>query len=87
MGILQLGEISIMTFEKDELYYIKFWDHCLSEEHTLMESEVVGWVISQDKLRLTVSFWNVTRKDWKKHSHEPVNILKSAIIKKRKLII
>lgn len=76
-----------MKFEKGQPYYVKFLDHCLSSEHTLMESEVVGWVVSQDDLRVTLTFWNVTRHDWKRDSEEPVNIVKSTILRKRKLII
>lgn len=76
-----------MNFVKGRAYYIKFLDHCLSAEHTLMESEILGWVVSQDENRVTLTYWNVTRKDWKKDSEEPINIIKSTILKKKVLTI
>ena len=77
----------LMTFEKGEPYYIKFLDHVLSDEHILMECEIMGWVLSQDKDRVTVTYWNVLKESYKEGNDEPVNIIKSTILKKRKVPI
>ena len=74
-----------MTFEQDQLYYVKFLDHCLSDEHILIKCEVCGWVISQDDTRLTITYWNVEGDDYKAGNQEPVNIIKSTILSKRKI--
>ena len=74
-----------MTFENGELYVITFLDHVLSDEHVLMECQVAGWVLSQDDKRLTVTYWNVLKESYKEGNDEPVNIIKSTILKKRKV--
>jgi len=72
-----------MIFDNRRPYYIKFLDHCLSDEHILMECEVMGWVISQDDKRVTITYWNVGDESYRKDNEEPVNIIKSTILKKR----
>lgn len=76
-----------MQFKIGELYYIKFLDHCISDEHIVVECEICGWVISQDKSRVTLTYWNVVDKKYKDGNDEPVNIIKSTILKKRKITI
>lgn len=67
-----------MKFKKGQLIYIRFLDHCISDEHELMNCEVVGWVESQTKERLTITYWKT--KKYHKDNHEPVNIIKSTIL-------
>ncbi len=76
-----------MIFEKGSCYIITFLDHCLSDEHLLMECQVCGWVLSQDDLRVTITYWNVLKESHKEGNDEPVNIIKSTILKKRKVPI
>ena len=74
-----------MIFDKGELYYIKFHDHNLSPDHILIECEVCVWILSQDDTRVTGTYWNVVQDDHKEGNDEPINIIKSTILKKRKL--
>lgn len=76
-----------MKFEKGELYYIRFLDHCISPDHEVMECEVCGWVLSEDDVRVTATWWNVIDDECKEDNSEPVNIIKSTILKKRKISI
>ena len=72
-----------MRFKKSSLYYIRFYDHCIGEKE--MECEVCGWVINETKIKVTISYWNVVNKLWRENNNEPVTILKSCILEKRKI--
>lgn len=76
-----------MNFDCGQLYYIQFLDHCLSQEHTLVTCEVCLWVLSQDDVRVTGTYWNVVEEDYREGNQEPVNIIKSTILKKRKVSV
>lgn len=76
-----------MKFEKDAPYVIFFKDHCLSQEHELMDCVVMGWVLSQDKYRVTITYWQVADVNSRAENSEPVNIVKNAITKAKKLKI
>ena len=76
-----------MKFEVGSAYLICFKDHCLGEDHILMDCSVLGWVLSQDEDRVTVTFWKVDKDEYKEGNDEPCNIIKSTITKKRKLQI
>jgi len=72
-----------MVFKKGELYLIRFYDHCIGD--TLLECEVVGWVFYDDEKTVRVTFWHIDDEEWKGENKEPVTILKSTIIRKKKL--
>lgn len=74
-----------MKFKNGELYYIKFLDHCISEDHTVIECEVCGWVLSEDKDRVTLTWWHVSNDAYRDGNDEPVSIIKSTIKKKRNI--
>jgi len=78
--------IVAIKFEVDELYRIKFYDHAIGMSEA-MECEVVGWVLESNELNVVVTFWKLNNgcEETKKDNVEPVSIMKSCIIKKRKL--
>ena len=68
------------------LYKIRFLDHCIGK-HSSMTCEVVGWVLKQDDTEVVLTYWRVDTEDAdiKRDNVEPVVILKSTIIRKRKI--
>lgn len=74
-----------MTFDKGSCYLISFRDHCISDEHILMDCQLAGWVLSQDDERVTITWWNVLKESYKEGNTETVNIIKSTITRKRKI--
>jgi len=75
-----------IKFKKGDLYRIKFYDHAIGLVDP-MECEVVGWILKNNKLNVVVTFWRVNNgcSETKKDNVEPVSIMKSCIIKSRKL--
>ncbi len=76
---------SCTTFKKGKWYQIIFLDHCISDEPTLVTCQVHGWVVNQDKSRLTISTWEVLEEPYKQDNLELVNIIKSTIISSQEL--
>ena len=76
-----------MNFRKGNLYKITFLDHCISPDHEVVTCEVVGWLLSQDKTRITITYWKVIHDDSEivDSNNEPVNIIKSTILEATKL--
>ena len=68
------------------LYKIRFYDHCIGSTDK-MTCEVAGWIIKDDTQHVVLSHWIVDTKDEqvKKDNVEPVSIIKSCIIRSRKL--
>jgi len=73
-------------FLKGELYRIKFYDHAIGMKEA-MECEVVGWVLENNSLNVVITFWRLNNgcDEVKENNTEPVSIMKSCIIKSRKL--
>lgn len=73
-------------FVKNKLYKIRFYDHSIGTSEKIV-CEVVGWVIDDDKDRVLLSYWIVDSKceETKKGNMEPVSIIKSCILKAKKL--
>jgi hypothetical protein len=74
-------------FLKNKLYKIRFYDHCIGRK-SKMVCEVVGWVIEDDTEHVVLTPWIVDtdEEDVKRDNVEPYSIIKSCIIRKRKLV-
>ena len=74
-------------FEKYKLYKIRFYDHCIGQAKEPIICEVCGWVISESNVELKLTYWLVDSEDEqiKKDNIEPISIIKSCIIRSRKL--
>lgn len=72
-------------FELGKLYKIRFYDHCIGKQEKMI-CEVAGWVVKDDKDHVVISPWIVDTKDHqiKKDNIEPISLIKSCIIRKRK---
>jgi len=68
-------------------YLIRFWDHCISENEEVVKCRLYGWLVSQDKNRISISTWEVedSDPDTKTNNKELVNIVRAAIIEIRQL--
>jgi hypothetical protein len=77
-----------MKLKKNSLYYLKFYDHGVNVKNEII-CEVVGWVIEDHPKRVVLSHWQVVSsdKDVVENNHEYTTIIKSCIIKRRKLQI
>jgi hypothetical protein len=73
-------------FQLGKLYKIRFYDHSIGTSEKMI-CEAVGWVITDDSHQLVLSHWIVDTKDEqvKKENIEPISIIKSCIIRSRKL--
>lgn len=73
-------------FQVGKLYKVRFYDHCIGASDK-MTCEVAGWVIKDESDHVVLSSWVVDTKDTqiKKDNVEPVTIIKSCIIRKRKI--
>lgn len=69
-----------------KLYKIRFYDHCFGSADKMI-CEVAGWITSEDKLSLVLTPWKVDTKCKKTYldNLEPITIMKSCIIRSRKL--
>jgi len=76
-----------MKFEKTKMYKIRFYDHCIGQSDKMI-CEVVGWVLKDEPEHVVLSSWMVDTKDAqiKKDNVEPISIIKSCIIRKRKYV-
>jgi len=75
-----------MVFKLNSAYYIQAYDHAVGTKE-LLTVEVLGWVIDQDDISVTLTYWlsNSNDAEVRKENMEPFVILKSAIRKKRAL--
>ena len=73
-------------FEVGKLYKVRFYDHCIGSKSE-MECEVCGWIIKQDDVKVVLTYWHVDTEDTqvKRDNIEPITLIKSCIIRKRKL--
>ena len=73
-------------FQEGKLYKIRFYDHCIGS-HEKMICEVAGWIIKDDTQHVVITSWILDTDDpeIKKDNVEPVSIIKSCIIRSRKL--
>ena len=74
-----------MKFKLGEKYTIQFWDHCLGDFKVLCE--VTIYITKQSKVHLHGTWWRILTDDSEveESNREMVTIIKSAIVKKRKL--
>ena len=74
-------------YEKHKLYKIRFYDHCIGNHKGPVICEVAGWIIEEDATELRLTYWVVDTEDdqVKKDNIEPISIIKSCIIRSRKL--
>lgn len=72
-----------MNFKEDQAYYIEAYDHSMGTDE-LLTVGVVGWVIGQDDIRVTLAWWiaHSKDKDVRDDNMEKFVILKSTITKK-----
>jgi len=72
---------------QNKLYKIRFYDHCIGNHEGPIICEVAGWIIGETSTHLQLSYWIVDTKDEqvKKDNIEPISIIKSCIIRSRKL--
>ncbi len=72
-----------LTFEIDQRYDIAFRDHVMGEQ--LLTIVITGHIMKQDAESVTLSSWTVLGcKEFRDANTEPVTIIKSTIVKKRK---
>lgn len=74
-----------MKFKEGEKYTIQFWDHCLGDFKVVCE--VTIWITKQSNIHLYGTWWRVLTDDTsvEEANREMVTLVKSAIIKKRKM--
>ena len=74
-------------FVQGKLYKIRFLDHSVGSIDK-MTIEAVGWCISDNPEHVVISHWLVDTKDKqvKRDNIEPCSIIKSCIIRSRKLM-
>jgi len=72
-----------MKFEVGSIYCIDFRDHCIGQRMSI-KCTVVGWILSESEHDIVLTFWD-SEMDEKWDKHEPFVIVKSTIVKKRKL--
>lgn len=72
---------------KSKLYKVRFYDHAIGKADGPIVCEVVGWCLNDDPLELRLTYWVVDTDDEqiKKDNVEPISIIKSCIIRSRKL--
>lgn len=66
------------------LYAVTFHDHVISDEEEVVECTAYGKLVKENKLHLSLQYWT-THGDKYSHSKEVTNIIKSTIIKVKKL--
>lgn len=73
-------------FLEGKLYIISFYDHCIGSMSPV-ECKVCGWVMRSNKKCVVLTAWKVQNQDKETtdSNSEPVVILKSTIIKVRKI--
>lgn len=74
-----------MKFKTGELYYIRFLDHAMGND--VLPCEVCGWVLKEDEYSITITVWNldIDDEEVKNANTEPIALIKSCILKKRKI--
>lgn len=75
-----------MKFKIGSKYTIQFMDHCKGDETLLCEITV--WITREDKNTVYGTWWRVITDDKETEigNREMVSIIKSTIVKKRKLV-
>lgn len=75
-----------VKFKPGDLYEINFYDHCTGHDSPF-NCFVVGYVLDDDDAYVKLSHWivNTDERDVFKDNLEKVIILKSCIIKRKKL--
>lgn len=68
-----------------EWYEVKFLDHCIHQEEIILTCKVYGWLVSNEKDYITLSWWGVDHEDWKSELTELVNVVKSTIVSIKKV--
>ena len=78
--------VNFHKFKKGSLYKIRFLDHCVGQDESML-CEVAGWVLKETEEIVVVTYWQVISDDKTivEENIEPVTIIKSTIISKRKL--
>lgn len=73
-------------FQVGKLYYIKFNDHSTGIKD-MMTIEAVGWCIKDAPKYAVFTAWQVLHDDREivDNNHEPFSLIKSCVLKKRKL--
>jgi len=76
-----------LKFKIGGLYKIRFHDHSVGMSDKMV-CETVGWIIKDDDHHTVLTSWKVDHKDEGivKANVEPSSIIKSCIIRSRKLI-
>lgn len=74
-----------MKYVLGSKYTIQFWDHCIGAETRIL-CEVTIWITKEDATHIYGTWWRVLNDpDAEVANREPVSIIKSTIVKKRKL--
>lgn len=71
-------------FKEGEWYLVKFWDHTCGVDK-LVSCKVFGYVIKQDKLSVTLSWWECEDPEFKESNQEIVTLLKSTLLRVSKV--
>lgn len=76
-----------MKFKVGHKYTIQFMDHCKGDETLLCEVSI--WITKEDKKNITGTWWRVITddKETEELNREMVSIIKSTIVKKKKLAL
>lgn len=79
-----------MRYYKHKPYYIKFHDHCISDnECERITCEVVGWIEKIDRKFITLTFWRTMSacgdKRIERNNNEFIQIIRSTILESKQL--
>jgi hypothetical protein len=66
-------------FRKGQWYVVIFWDHVMGMDEPV-KCKVAAQCIKQDKLSVTLTWWETLHKDYKEDNHELVTLLKSTLV-------
>ena len=74
-------------FKEGSLYKIRFYDHCVGKAEAMI-CEAVGWCTIDEDDHVVITAWQVITEDLevKRDNIEPVTLIKSCIIRSRKLL-
>ena len=68
----------MVKFKKGKWYLVEFWDHVCGADK-VVKCRIFGYMIKEDKLSVTLSWWDCMDGDFKDDNQEHVTLLKSTL--------
>lgn len=66
-------------FRKGQWYVVTFWDHVMGMDKPVL-CKVCGQVVKQDRLSITLTWWEVLDDECAEDNRELVTLLKSTLV-------